>query len=138
MNTYLIDTLVLKMIATPKEESLRRWCEANNRSLFLSSASLTEVSVAVNKMPHSLSHRADALQRWLNEIVTRFADRVHPTDAEISVRAGAIMPNMTSTQPRLRYHDAILLATAEVHRHRLLTRREEILGRLTSARIAAI
>ena len=138
MTTWLIDTALLKTLASPKAASLRQWCEANNASLFLSAASLTEIAAGIGKKPASHARRADALREWLGGLTSQFADRIHPTDTEISVRAGALLPRLTNGHPRYRFHDAILVATAQAHGHGLLTRRDAIFGPWTNVSIAIL
>ena len=98
MSTWLMDTPLFNMLATPKAKPLLEWCEANDASFFISAASLTEVARGINKLPGSQSQRANAQRKWLEEIITRFADRIHPVDASIATRAGALLPSLP---PRL-------------------------------------
>jgi predicted nucleic acid-binding protein len=95
MSTWLMDTALFKMLATPKAKPLLQWCEANDASLYISAASLTEIALGINKLPGSHSQRADAEHSWLNEIITRFADRIHPVDAAIATRAGESLLHLT-------------------------------------------
>ena len=138
MNTWLIDPLLLKVVASPKAASLQQWCDANNASLFLSAASLSEISVGIGKMPASQSQRADALREWLEGITSRFADRIHPVDPAIAMRAGAILPRLENGHPRHRLHDAVFVATAQVHGHGLLTRRDGVFGPWTQTPLMVI
>jgi predicted nucleic acid-binding protein len=138
MNTWLIDTALLKMLATPQAATLRQWRHANNPELFLSAVSLIELAAAINKRAASQPQRAQALRVWLEGIISHFGDRIHSVDAEISVRAGALMPRVASGFPRFRLHDAVLLATARTHGHGLLTRREGVFGSWTETPIAVI
>ena len=136
MDTWLIDTALLKTLATPKAAILRRWCDTHDASLFVSVASLTEIAAGVAKMPSSQSERAKAMCEWLDAFAARFADRIHPIGTEISLRAGAFLPSLVNGVPRHRLHDALLVATAEIHGHGLLTRREAIFGAWTKVPIA--
>jgi len=138
MTTWLMDTPLMKMLASPKAVALHHWCEANSASLFLSAASLTEITAAICKIQASQPQRAAALRDWLDVIVTRFTDRIHPVDSNISLRAGAVLPNLAHDIPRHRLHDAILVATARNHGHGLLTRRDAIFGSWTQTPIATI
>lgn len=45
-------------------------------------------------------------------------------DSEIALRAGSLLQNVKNCYPRHRLHDAILVATAQLHGHGLLTRRD--------------
>jgi hypothetical protein len=138
MTTWLIDTALFKMLASPKAASLRNWLEANDASLFLSAASLTEIAAGIAKMPASQSHRAQALRAWFDEFATRYADRIHVVDPEIATRAGALLPSLRNGYPRHRLHDALLVATAQAHGHGLLTRRDGVFGPWTQTPIAVI
>lgn len=77
MSTWLLDTALFQMLATPMAKSLLEWCETNDASLYISAASLTEIALAINKLPLPQMQRASAQRSWLNGIVTRFADRIH-------------------------------------------------------------
>ena len=77
MSTWLMDTPLFNMLATPKAKPLLEWCEANDASLFISAASLTEVARGISKLPGSQSQRANAQRNWLDEI-THALRRSHP------------------------------------------------------------
>jgi predicted nucleic acid-binding protein len=138
MSTWLMDTALFKMLATPKANPLLAWCQANDASLYISAASLTEISLGINKLPGSQYQRAEVQQNWLNDIITRFADRIHPVDPVIATRAGESLPYLTIGHPRHRFHDALLVATAQIHGHGLITRRDTIFGPWTQTRIAIV
>jgi predicted nucleic acid-binding protein len=138
MNTWLIDTALLKMLATPQATILRQWLHANNPELFLSAVSLTEIAAAINKTAARQPERAHALRVWLEGIISHFGDRIHSVDSEVSMRAGALIPRVASGLPRFRLHDAVLLATARTYGHGLLTRREGVFGSWTETPIAVI
>jgi predicted nucleic acid-binding protein len=67
----------------------------------------------------------------------RFADRIHPVDTAIATHAGALLPRLAS-HPGSRFHDALLVATAQLHGHGLITRRDGIFGSWTQTRIAIV
>jgi predicted nucleic acid-binding protein len=138
MSTWLMDTRLFMMLATPKAKPLLKWCEANDASLYISAASLTEVALGINKLPVSQSQRASAQRSWLDEIITRFADRIHPVDVAIATRAGESLPYLTIGHQRHRFHDALLVATAQIHGHGLTTRRDGIFGPWTKVPIATV
>jgi predicted nucleic acid-binding protein len=138
MSTWLLDTPLFNMLATPKAKPLLEWCEANKPSLFISAASLTEVARGIDRLSGSQSQRANAQRKWLDEILTRFADRVHPVDAAIATRAGESLPRLTIGHQRHRFHHALLVATAQIHGHGLITRRDGIFGPWTKVQIATV
>jgi predicted nucleic acid-binding protein len=138
METWLIDPALFKTLATPSAKVLKQWFDANNASIYLSALSLTELSAAVSKTTRRQPQRGQALQFWLDGLTYDFADRIHAVDAEISLRAGLILPRLTNGLPRHLEHDAIYVATAQVHGHGLLTRREAIFSAWTQTPIAII
>jgi hypothetical protein len=138
MSTWLMDTPLFKMLTTPKAKPLLEWCEANEPSLFISAASLTHVAQAISKLPGSQSQRASAQFNWLDEISRRFGDRIHPVSATIATRAGALLPSLTISLPLHRFHDALLVATAQMHGHGLVTCRAETFGPWTQTPIAMV
>jgi predicted nucleic acid-binding protein len=89
-------------------------------------------------LPESQSQRATAQRNWLDEILTHFADRIHPVDATIATRAGALLPSFTTGHLHHRFHDALLVATAQIHGHRLITRRSTTFWPWTQTLIATV
>jgi predicted nucleic acid-binding protein len=138
MSTWLMDTPLFKMLQTAKAKPLLEWCEANKASLFISAASLTYVVGGISKLPGSQSQRGNALRSWLEQIITRFADRIHPVDAEIAARAGALLPCRTAGLQIHHFHDTLLVATAQIHGHGLVTRRDDTFGPWTKVPIAIV
>ena len=136
MTTWLIDTALLKVVASTKAMSARNWLVANDASVFLSAASLVEIAAAIAKAPVAQNQRREAMRTWLDGLASRYADRIHPIDPQIAMRAGEIMPNLQVGHIRYRFHDAVLLATAQTHGHGLLTRRDSIFGPWTKVPIA--
>ena len=92
MSTWLMDTPLLKMLRPEKAIPLLYWCEAYDASLFISAASLTHVAQGIDKLPTSQSQGAEALRNWLDRIIDRFGDRIHPVDTAIARRAGSLLP----------------------------------------------
>jgi predicted nucleic acid-binding protein len=105
--------------------------------VYLSAASLVELQGAIARLPAGHAQRATALRQWLDGIVSEFADRIHPIDNEIALRAGGLLPHFQVGHPRHRFHDALLVATAQVHGHGLLTRRDAVFGPWTKVKIAS-
>ena len=128
MSTWLMDTPLFMMLATPKAKPLLQWCEANDASLYISAASVAHAARGIDKLPTSQSRGAEALRSWLDKIITRFADRIHPVDAEIAMRAGSLLRCRTVGLPIHHFHDVLLVATAQ--RHGLVTRRDTVFGPL--------
>jgi hypothetical protein len=124
MSTWLLDTPLFNMLATPKATPLLEWCEANRPSLFISAESLTEISAAIGKMSANRWQRGDALRIWFDEITKHFADRIHPVDEANVILAGGVLPNLKNAHPH--------------HGHGLITRHDGIFGPWTQTRIAIV
>jgi predicted nucleic acid-binding protein len=139
MDTWLIDTALFKSLgpSSPQRSSLRSWIEANEAPLFLSAASLVELEAAIDKIPASQAERAGALRKWLSDLVATFGDRIHPVDVQVAHRAGALLRYCTGGVVRHRFHDALLAATAQVHGHGILTKREAVFGGWTQVSVAS-
>jgi len=138
MSTWLMDTPLLKMLRPEKAKPLLYWCEANDASLFISAASLTHVAQGIDKLPTSQSQGAEALRNWLDRIIDRFGDRIHPVDTVIARRAGSLLPYRTVGLPIHHFHDVLLVATAQRHGHGLVTRRDTVFGPWTDVKIAIV
>jgi toxin FitB len=138
--TWLIDTALFKSLApgVPKGATLRSWIETHEDPLFLSVASLVEIEAVIERSRHRDAKRADALHQWLDGLITTFSDRIHPIDVNVAIRAGRLLPyRQQSDDARHRFHDAVLAATAQIHGHRLLTKRVTILGAWTQVKVAS-
>jgi predicted nucleic acid-binding protein len=135
--TWLIDTALLMTLRTPRANAIRVWAEANQTSLYLSTASLFEIARAIARTPASQSHKREPLRAWINGLSREFANRIHDLDAETALRAGPLVSNLTASHVRHRFHDAVLVATAQIHGHGLLTRRDATFGAWTKIPLAA-
>jgi predicted nucleic acid-binding protein len=136
MTSWLIDIPLFKVIASAKPMSVRNWLESNDASVFLAAASLVEIAAAIAKGPVAQTQRREAMGAWLEGLASQYADRIYPVDLQIAMRAGEIMPHLQIGHMRYRFHDALLLATAQLHGHGLLTRRDSIFGPWTNVPIA--
>jgi predicted nucleic acid-binding protein len=135
MSTWLIDPALLKMSGASHPTVLHQWCKANSPSLFLSGASLSIVTAAIERAPNS---RREALNAWFDNLTMQFADRIHEVDVAIFKSAGAILSRLTNGQSRHRLHDAILIATAMEHGHGLVTRRDGVFSPWMQSEIQVI
>ena len=138
MPTWLVDPALLKSSGSPNPTPLQRWCKEKNPSLYLSQASICMIAAAIEKSSKRQSERRSALNAWLDDLTTRFADRIHDVDAAISKSAGVILPQLTTGHPRHYLHDAILVATARANGHGLVTRRDAVFGSWTQTPIEVI
>jgi predicted nucleic acid-binding protein len=100
-------------------------------------ASLVELQATIATFPSSQAQRAADLRKWLEELVSDFAARIHPIDNKIALRAGGLISHCKAGRPRHHFHDAILVATAQIHGHGVLTKREAIFGAWTKLKVAS-
>lgn len=91
---YLLDTSVLSLLAPgrlPAEHPLLRWIGEHHETLYLSAVTVAEIEQGVCKLWRlGVSGRAEALKRWLDELLTSSADRVLAFDARAGRIAGEL------------------------------------------------
>ena len=140
MRTWLIDTALFATLgpASPQKSGLRYWLDTHREPVFLSAASLVEIEAAIGRVPASQPARISALRNWLDGLLSAFGDRIHPVDAAVAVRAGRLLPDCHIGLPRYRFHDVVLVATAQTHGHSLLTRRDAVFGAWTNIPVASV
>jgi hypothetical protein len=103
-----------------------------------SAASLVEIEAVIGRVPASQQARTRALQDWIDGLASAFSDRIHPVDASVALRAGRLLPHCHIGFARHRFHDAVLVATAQTHGHGLLTRRDAVFGAWTKVVVASV
>ena len=130
MTTWLIDTYLFKALAPGAPPVARKWLQAEEASVYLSAASLVGLNEAIGGLSESQRQGRDAMRLWLDRLVSKFADRIHPVDLPIALRAGKLMADRRRQSP-IHFHDAVLVATAQIHGHGLLTRRDRDFGAWT-------
>jgi predicted nucleic acid-binding protein len=99
--------------------------------------SLVELEAAVERIGSRRTDRRDALRKWLDGLVTTFGDRIHPVDINVAMRAGRLLMHYKVGPARHRFHDALLAATAQIHGHNLLTKRDAVFGAWTGVKVAS-
>ena len=138
MTTWLIDTAMFKSLAdVQKRSSLRAWIVTHEDPLYLSAASLVALAAAIDRIRARRADRADTLSKWLDGLVATFKDRIHPVDIDVAIRAGTLLTHCQVGPARHRFHDALLVATAQIHGHGLLTKREAVFGSWTRVEVAS-
>ena len=139
MKTWLIDTALFTTLgpALSQKSGLRHWLDTHREPVFLSAASLVEIEAAIRRVPASQLARINALQNWLDGLLSTFSDRIYPVDAAVAVRAGRLLPFCHEGLARHRFHDAVLVATARAYGHGLLSRRVTVFGAWTKVALAS-
>jgi predicted nucleic acid-binding protein len=121
--TFLLDTCVISELVKPRpNENVVRWVDSvDERKLFLSVLTVGELTKGITKLQES--PRKANLQEWLeHDLAERFAGRILPVDATVSVAWGRIQGEAERVGAKLPVIDSLLAATAEIHRLTLATR----------------
>ena len=117
---YLIDTNIISEVHKGRrcDRHVAAWYRATrDDELFLSVLVAGEIRQGIERLrPRSLQ-RAVALERWLEEILASFGERVLPLDE----RVAQVWGRMNAREP-LAVIDSLLAATAEAHGLTLVTR----------------
>ncbi len=92
-NGYLLDTSVVSALAPGRETfvpgPLREWLQAHHKELFLPAIAVAEMAQGISKLRRAGgAERADRLDRWLDGLLTTYADRILPLDAQAARLAG--------------------------------------------------
>ena len=123
---YLLDTNVVSELrkATTRKAEPKVVAWANRVSaatLFLSAVTVLELEIGILLAESRDSAQGSALRSWLdNRVLPAFADRILPVDTAVARRcAGLHVPDRRSDR------DALIAATALVHRLTIVTRNVE-------------
>ena len=117
---YLIDTNVISEVAKGRrcDPRVADWYRrVRDDELFLSALVVGELRQGIERLRPRNPRRAGALERWLEELLSSFGDRVLPIDAKVAQNWGRM--NARQTFPVI---DSLLAATAEAHGLVLVTR----------------
>ena len=92
---YLLDTSVLSVLAPGRESfvptPLSEWLQAHHKQLYLPCIAIAEMAQGIGKLRRAGgAERADRLDRWLDGLLSIFADRILPLDAQAARLAGDI------------------------------------------------
>lgn len=114
---YLIDTNVLSEARRGRSEA-RDWLRAvDPDQVFLSVVTLGEIMKGASQKAHTDAAAAASLHHWLEQLRVDHALRILPINDEVAlewVRIAAIRPRGMA--------DALIAATAAVHRKAVVTR----------------
>jgi toxin FitB len=117
---YLIDTNVISEVGKGRrcDRQVAEWYRGiSDDELFLSVLVVGEIRQGIERLRARNPRRAQALERWLEELLDSFGDRVLPVDAKVAQNWGRL--NARSSFPVV---DSLLAATAEAHGLTLVTR----------------
>ena len=117
---YLIDTNVISEVGKGRrcDRQVAEWYRGiSDDELFLSVLVVGEIRQGIERLRARNPRRAQALEKWLDELLESFGDRVLPVDAKVAQNWGRL--NARSSFPVV---DSLLAATAEAHGLTLVTR----------------
>lgn len=118
--SYLLDTNVLSELrkGARTNPAVSAWyATIDTKSIYLSVLVTAEIRRGIEGLRRREPERATTLDEWLEAVIEGFTDRILPIDAAVAERwayltAGRSFPVV----------DALLAATADVHRLVLVTR----------------
>lgn len=92
---YLLDTSVVSMLAPGPEpfvpSPLSDWLQAHHQQLYLPCIAIAEMAQGISKLRRADgTERAGRLDRWLDGLLSTYADRILPLDAQAARLAGEI------------------------------------------------
>ncbi len=120
MNQYLLDTNVVSETAeSASARSGYAWIGAMEEGkLFLSAVTFGELQAGIEGIRHQDPEKADEIERWIDRLPASF--QVLPMDTACFREWGRIMDK----KPPELLQDAMIAATARVHRLIVATRNE--------------
>jgi len=115
---YLLDTSVISALAPGREAYLPttfgNWLQAHNAQLFLPSIAVAELAQGIGKLRRSGAvERAQRLDDWLDGLLSGFADRILPLDAQAARLAGQISDTATAQGQHPGFADVAIAALAQ-------------------------
>jgi predicted nucleic acid-binding protein len=117
---YLIDTNIISEVRKGDQcnPNVAAWYSSiDDGDIYLSVLVLGEIRKGIERARPNDPAQAGALEKWLGTVTESFADRVLPVDQSIADEWG----RMSAKRP-VPSIDALLAATAKVHRMTLATR----------------
>ncbi|HWH60086.1 MAG TPA: type II toxin-antitoxin system VapC family toxin [Terriglobales bacterium] len=120
MTQYLLDTNVISELRKPKPHgAVVEWVTAQSEEqLFLSAVTIGEVQAGIERVRENDPRKAVELEHWLDQIANSY--NVLSMDATCFREWGRLMHR----QPDQLLEDAMIAATARVHRLTVATRNE--------------
>jgi toxin FitB len=121
--SFLLDTNVVSEWVKPRPNAgVVDWtAQVDEDRVFLSVVTLTELRYGIERLP--VGHRRQRLEEWLrSELPLRFESRILVVDEIVADACGKLVARSEATGRPIAAMDALIAATAEVHRLTLVTR----------------
>ena len=135
--SFLVDTTVLLEFTKPQPNNdLLAWLMgADTDSLYLSTITIFEVQVGIELLPEGKRKRN--LARWLDEeIPDIYAGRILPVSAEVAIAGARIVAIARKSGWNDLEMDALIAATAIIHRMPVATMNRKHFERLGAELVA--
>lgn len=123
---FLLDTCVLSEMVKPSpNRGVIRWVEKQAPEILATSAiTIGEIQRGISRLPDS--RKKTELAHWLeNDLFAWFAEKILPMDETVARAWGMLQAASESQGRTLPVLDALIAATAGVHRLTLVTRNEK-------------
>jgi predicted nucleic acid-binding protein len=129
--SFILDTNVVSELRRrrPSAQVMAWYASTGASDLYLSVLVLGEIRRGIERLRGRDADQSEALERWLLELRSSFADRILPVDAAVADEWGRI--GAASPVPP---EDGLMAATAKVHRMVFVTRNVSHVAR-TGARV---
>ena len=120
MNKFLLDTNVVSELRKPRPHgAVVAWLsEQEEEQLFLSAVTMGELQVGIERIKHQDPSKAREIDRWVDQLAASY--QILAMDTPCFREWGRIM----DARPDQLLEDAMIAATARVHRLTVATRNE--------------
>ncbi|MBZ5657271.1 MAG: type II toxin-antitoxin system VapC family toxin [Acidobacteriia bacterium] len=120
MNQYLLDANIVSELRKPRPHgAVLAWLsDQEEEQLFLSAVTMGELQAGIERTKHHDPAKASEIERWMDQVAASY--QILPMDTPCFREWGRIM----DAKPDQLLEDAMIAATARVHRLVVVTRNE--------------